>query len=113
MADIICTVCPKGCMLHVNEETLAVSGNGCARGIPYGQKELTAPTRVLTSTVRIEGGTHRRLPVRTSTDIPKSKLFEVMRALDEILAISPVKTGDILLSDVCNTGADILATRDL
>lgn len=113
MAEFTCTICPKGCTLHVNEETLAVTGNACQRGVPYGQKELTAPTRVLTSTVRIEGGFHPRLSVKTSTDIPKGKLFEVMCALDAVVAVSPVRMGDVLLADVCGTGADIVATREM
>lgn len=113
MADIICTVCPKGCLLHVDEETLNVSGNGCERGIPYGQKELTAPTRVLTSTVRIEGAVHRRLPVKTSRDIPKAQLREVVQSLDGICVTAPVQVGQVLIPDVCGTGADIIATRSL
>ena len=41
MANIICIVCPKGCRLTVDENTLAVTGNGCPRGAEYGKNELT------------------------------------------------------------------------
>ena len=61
MTELICIVCPKGCHLKVDEEKdFAVTGNGCPRGAEYGKKELTNPTRVITSTVRVEGGAIRR-----------------------------------------------------
>ena len=46
MANIICIVCPKGCRLTVDENTLAVTGNGCPRGAEYGKNELTHQVRV-------------------------------------------------------------------
>ena len=61
MTELICIVCPKGCHLKVDEEKdFAVTGNGCPRGAEYGKKELTNPTRVITSTVCVEGGAIRR-----------------------------------------------------
>jgi len=113
MAEIICIVCPKGCHLHVDEETLAVTGNTCTRGVEYGKAELTHPVRMVTSTVKLEGGNLKRLPVKTSEPIPKQKIAEIMRALDGITAHSPVRIGDVLLANACGTGADIIATRNL
>ena len=56
MTELICIVCPKAANLKVDEENgYAVTGNGCPRGAAYGHKELTNPTRVITSTVRVEG----------------------------------------------------------
>ena len=69
MTELICIVCPKGCHLKVDEENgFAVTGNGCPRGEAYGYKELTNPTRVITSTVRVEGGALRRASVKTSAE---------------------------------------------
>lgn len=45
MANIICIVCPKGCRLTVDENTLAVTGNGCPRGAEYGKNEPPSGTR--------------------------------------------------------------------
>ena len=57
MTELICIVCPKGCHLKVDEENgYRVTGNSCKRGEEYGKKELTNPTRVITSTVRVTGG---------------------------------------------------------
>ena len=61
MKELVCIVCPKGCRLHVDEENdYAVTGNGCPRGAVYGHNEIKNPTRVLTSTVRLDGGLYRR-----------------------------------------------------
>ncbi len=113
MAEIICITCPKGCHLTVDEKTLEVRGNSCPRGEEYGRNELTHPVRMITSTVKLEGGRFRRLPVKTSQSVPKEKMFEVVRSLDGIVVHSPVHVGDIIVKDVCGTGADIIATRDL
>lgn len=113
MAQIICIGCPKGCHLTVDEATLDVKGASCERGIAYGQNELTHPVRVVTSTVKIEGAALCRVPVKTKTAVPKDKIFAVMRALDNVTLQAPVKIGDVALADVCNTGVDIVVTRDL
>lgn len=113
MKELICIVCPKGCHLKVDEENgYAVTGNACARGEVYGKKELTNPTRVITSTVRIVGAEIARLPVKTNTDIPKGKIFEAMRLLDSITLQAPVKAGD-MVAEIPGTGAAFVATRSL
>ena len=113
MAEIICIVCPKGCRLLVDEQSLAVTGNACSRGAVYGPKELREPTRVITSTVRITGASLPRLPVKTDRDIDKALIFDVMRALDAVEVQAPVRCGDIVLPHVCGTPVHIVATRDL
>ncbi len=114
MKELICIVCPKGCHLKVDEENgWAVTGNGCARGAEYGRVELTSPTRVVTSTVRCTGGAHPRCPVKTDRPVPKGKMMDVMAALEGVTLTSPVHAGDVVLADVCGTGANVVATRDL
>lgn len=116
MREMICIVCPKGCRLEVDQKPdgeIIVMGNGCNRGIPYAKKELTNPTRVITSTVKITGGIHKRLPVKTSTDIPKGMNFDIMRELEKIEVVAPINVGTVLIKNVLNTGADIVATRDM
>ena len=70
MRDIICIVCPRGCRLHINDE-LDVKGNFCKRGDVYGKAEVTNPTRIITSTVRIKSNLLSRLPIKTDRPIPK------------------------------------------
>jgi len=113
MKELICIVCPNGCHLQVDEENdYAVTGNACPRGAEYGQAELTHPTRVVTSTVRVVGSDHPRCAVKTDRAIPKEKVFACVAALEDICLTAPVKIGDVVLEDVCGTGARILATQN-
>ncbi len=114
MKELICIVCPKGCHLKVDEENgYAVTGNTCLKGAEYGKNELLNPMRVVTSTVRAEGGAYQRCSDKTAGSIPKEKIFEVMEALNSVTLKAPVKTGDIVIKDVCGTGVDVVATRSL
>jgi len=116
MREMICIVCPKGCRLSVDQQPdgeIIVMGNACNRGIPYAKKELTNPTRVITSTVKISGGIHKRLPVKTSIDIPKGLNFKVMEELSKIELQSPIKVGTVIIENILDTGANIVATRDM
>ena len=81
MKEMICITCPKGCHLQIDEETLAVTGNGCPRGVIYAQNELTNPKRTVTSTVAITGSFLPRCPVRTSAPIPKALMTDLVAEL--------------------------------
>lgn len=113
MADMICIICPRGCHLHVDEESLAVSGNRCEKGAEYGKTELQNPTRTLTSTVRLEGGALRRCPVRSSVPIPKGKLREAVAALEGVTLTAPVEIGQVAFKNILNCGADVIVTRSI
>ena len=114
MKELICIVCPNGCRLQVDEENgLRVTGNACPRGEEYGRNELLHPVRVLTGTVRLHGGTLPRCPVKTRGTIPKEKLLEAARALCMVDVDAPVRRGDVVLADICGTGVDVVASRDV
>lgn len=114
MKELICIVCPKGCHLQVDEQNgYAVTGNGCLRGAEYGKNECFCPTRVLTSTVVIEGAIHPRCPVKTERAIPKDRLFDAMKALNTVRLTSPVKAGQTVLENVADTGVNVIAVRDM
>ena len=114
MVNLICIGCPRGCHLTVDvENDYKVTGNTCKIGLEYGRNELLNPTRVLTSTVRVNGGLHRQLPVKSSGAIPKGKLQEAVRSLREIEVTAPVKRGQVIVSNILDTGIDIVASRDM
>jgi Uncharacterized protein with conserved CXXC pairs len=114
MTELICIVCPRGCHLKVDEQNgFRVTGNACPRGAEYGRAELTNPTRVVTSTVRVTGAAHPRCPVKTSAPIPKKLVFEAMKTLDGVCLRAPVAAGQTVVADICGTGVDFIATRDL
>lgn len=114
MTELICIVCPRGCHLKVDEENgYGVTGNSCEKGVIYGKKELTCPTRVITSTVKVTGGVLCRLPVKTDGDVPKKDIFRVMELLNEVSVQAPVEIGDIVLPDILGLGVNIVATKSV
>ena len=113
MANIICTVCPRGCHMDVCAATLTVTGNECRRGESYGQNELQNPMRTVTSTVKISGALHRRCPVKTAAPIPKHLIHDAMRLLDNIELTAPVKLGQVVVEDICGTGVPFVASRSM
>ena len=113
--ELICIGCPMGCPLTVEmngTEVVSVTGNTCPRGDTYARKEVTNPTRIVTSTVKVEGGKVDMVSVKTKEDIPKGKIFECVKALKGITVEAPVHIGDVILKDVAGTGVDIIATKN-
>ena len=112
-----CIRCPKGCQVTVALEggrVTAVTGNGCPRGAAYARKEVTDPTRVVTTVVPVSGsGVARMVSVKTAGDVPKAKVLDVVRALSGVRLAAPVHIGDVVLADVCGTGVDVVATKDV
>lgn len=114
VTELVCIVCPKGCRLQVDEnKDFSVTGNNCERGAEYGKQEISNPTRVVTSTVCAGGGTISRMPVKTDKNIPKGKIFEAMALLDELEVKAPFKAGDVVVPNLCGTGANFISTRGL
>jgi len=114
--NLVCIGCPLGCPLTVEmegNEVKSVSGNTCPRGDAYAKKELTNPTRIVTSTVRVAGGKLAMVSVKTESDIPKGKIFECVKALKDVEVIAPVKIGDVIVENVAGTGVNIIATKNV
>ena len=112
---LTCINCPFGCSLTVvvEKDRISVSGNRCKRGEAYGIKEVTNPTRTVTGSVRVKGGELPFVSVKTVPEIPKDKISEVMQEIHGCTIYAPVSIGDIIISNVAGTGADIVATRNL
>lgn len=94
-------------------EVVSLGGNGCRRGDTYARKEVAHPTRTVTSTVTVSGGLRERVSVKTSTDVPKDKVLDVMNVINHTLAVAPVRMGDIVVEDVCGTGVALVATASV
>lgn len=116
--EMICIVCPLGCRITVEEDKGSslgynVCGNKCIRGQKYGIEELSNPTRVITSTVKILNGLLNRLPVKTNGAIPKDLNFECMKMINEVEIKSPIKMGDIIINNILGTGINLVASRSM
>ncbi len=114
--DLTCICCPLGCALKVtfkDNEISEVSGNNCKRGDVYARKEVTNPTRIVTSTVRVINGSYPMVNVKTEFDIPKDKIAACMAALKGVEIPAPVKIGDVVVTNVAGTGVNIIAARNV
>ncbi|MBR5266828.1 MAG: DUF1667 domain-containing protein [Lachnospiraceae bacterium] len=115
MRELTCIGCPLGCSLTVTmeEQTITVTGNTCSRGEAYAKKEVTDPTRIVTSSVKVEGGVIAKASVKTSSDIPKGKIFECMKEIRACVVKAPVRIGDVVIANCAGTGVSVVATKDV
>ena len=114
---ITCIGCPLGCSITIaiddKGEVTSIDGYKCKAGKKYALEEYHNPVRVLTATVLTQDGSQPLLPVRTAAPIIKTKLPEVMRVLAKVRARPPIRIGDAIISNVLNTGVNVVATADL
>lgn len=110
---LTCIVCPMGCELEVDTEKHSVTGNSCKRGEVYGIEEVTHPSRVITTTVRLIHGTEPMVPVKTNGAIPKALNFKCIEVLNQIQIEAPVKRGDVILKNLLDTEIDVIAARTI
>ena len=111
--NLICIGCPLGCPVTVtiDGDDINVTGNTCPRGADYAKKEVLSPTRIVTSSIRVNGGEIARVSVKTKSDIPKSKIFEVMEKIRSTRVDAPVAMGQVLIENCADTGVEIIATK--
>jgi CxxC motif-containing protein len=114
--ELICVNCPKGCRITVtlaDGKVQSITGNSCPKGAEYAAKETTRPERILTSTVRIEGGLWRVLPVITSGAIPLDQMEAVMKTVRTVRVEAPVAMNQVLVADINGLGVDLIASRSM
>lgn len=112
---IVCITCPRGCTMQVEkvDDQITVTGNGCKRGEQFAVNELTNPMRTICSTVKTAFKEAPVLPCRVSSDIPKDKIFDVMKEINKITVTEKLGRGDVIIKDVLGLGVDVIATSDL
>ncbi|HIH98642.1 MAG TPA: DUF1667 domain-containing protein [Thermoplasmata archaeon] len=113
---VTCTLCPMGCRIEVVVEDgkiLEIKGNECKKGEKYAIDEFSNPCRILTTTVRIQGGLLPKLPVRSTEPIPKKLIPSGVKEVKKAKVKAPVNYGDVILRNIFNLGVDIVSSRDL
>ena len=86
--QFICITCPVGCTIQATvegKELISLEGQTCSRGVAFVREELTDPRRMLTTTVRVRGGTLPLVPVRSSGPLPKERIFDVVEKLRDVV----------------------------
>ncbi len=112
---ITCINCPVGCRMTVTLEggkVTAVTGNTCKRGETYAQQECIDPMRMVTAVIPVQGS-KAPVSVKTRTPIPKKLIAQCMAELADVRLTAPVAAGSVVLANVCNTGVDIIATKNV
>lgn len=110
--ELTCIICPMGCSLEVEfeeKDIKSVSGNTCKRGEQYAISECTNPQRTVTSTVRCKNG--EILSVKTDRTIPKEKIFECMKIINNVTPDLPISVGDVIIKDIF--GCNVIATQNI
>lgn len=115
MKEFNCIVCPRGCLLHVEEENgeFIVTGNTCENGKNFAISEMTAPKRTICSAVKTVFPEVPVLPVKVSADIPKEKIFEVMKEINSVVLTQRIGRGDVVIENVLGLGVDVISTSDI
>lgn len=109
-----CIVCPKSCSITVIDEgKLNFEGYGCKKGITHAKNEYLHPMRMITSTVKIVGGSFNRLGVIGTAEIPKSQLRACLQEIYKITVEAPVAREEIIIKNILGTGCDIVAAMSM
>ncbi|WP_341875973.1 DUF1667 domain-containing protein [Defluviitalea saccharophila] len=114
--ELTCIGCPMGCTLLIEldeNDQIRVTGNACKIGETYAIKECTNPTRIVTTTVKVRGGKHPTVSIKTDKDIPKDKIFDCIKALKDLTVDAPINVGDIIYENILGTGVNMVATRKI
>lgn len=116
LREFTCIMCPLGCSLEVTEENgqvIDVKGNTCPKGREYAVQEVTAPMRNIASSIRIDGGELPLASVRLSAPIPKKDIFRAMEEIRKVHLTAPVYIGDVVISHLLGTEADVIVTKNV
>ncbi|WMJ83960.1 DUF1667 domain-containing protein [Oscillospiraceae bacterium LTW-04] len=118
LQNLTCIGCPLGCPLQVTMDDAAVvkvEGHTCPRGDAYARKEVINPTRIVTSTVRVKGSKNYigTVSVKTTSDIPKNKIFDCIKDIKNLTVSAPIRIGDVIKTNVAETGVNIVATKNV
>lgn len=99
-----------GCPLTIEEVNgeVVVSGNTCKRGAMYGKEEYTHPKRCVTTLVSMKSG--GVASCKTSTTIPKERIFDVVGYIGTLKVDDDVKIGYVVAKDILGLGADVVIT---
>ncbi len=109
MKILTCIVCPVGCKIKIDENG-NVLGARCDRGLSFVKRELLSPERILTTTIRVDGGIVKVVPVKSTKPIPKERLREIVRKISNISIKAPIRRGDMVYKD---EEVSLIATRSV
>ena len=113
--NLICISCPRGCHLQADQvgDEIKVRGNSGPRGEIYARNELLNPLRTLTTTVEAVSENCRRLPVISSSPLPKGRIMEAVKELKGVSVKAPVHLGDVIVENILGLDVNIIASKSI
>lgn len=112
MKELVCIVCPNGCKLTIDDDGNVFNAN-CPRGVRFATEEMTCPKRTVCSTVATVFPDFPVLPVRTSEEIPKENILELMGMISSICVDRRLQRGEVLISGLFGTSANLISTASM
>lgn len=114
--QVTCIVCPLSCSGEVLIESgtaISITGFSCQRGENYANEEVTAPRRMLTTTVKVQGGELLLLPVRSEKPLPKEHIRRCARLLSQVVIKAPIAAREVICANILGLGTNIIASREI
>lgn len=114
--ELTCIGCPMGCVITVEIEDdiiKNIDGYSCKAGVSYAKSEITNPTRIVTTTVKVKNKSHEMLSVKTKEAVPREKIWDCLKSLKNVCVNAPVCIGDVILENVADTGIPVVATKSI
>ncbi len=113
--EMVCIVCPNGCHLEVERdgEKVTVTGARCKRGEDFARTELICPMRTVTSSVKTQVKGFPVVSVKTDGEIPKDKVFELMKLLATVVVKKPLPLGSVVLENIFGTNVNVITTMEI
>jgi CxxC motif-containing protein len=112
---IICTVCPQGCEITATfegDKIVEFTGYGCPRGVEFARTEFTNPLRILSTSVKVEGGCYPLVSVRSDRGIPRSDLMDCMDIIRQVSVKVGTKRGSVVIEHILGSEANVITTAD-
>jgi len=112
--EVTCIVCPIGCKIIVESDGKKINvldGYKCKKGVEYAISEALDPKRMLTTSVKVIGGSWPLVSVKSSEPIPKNKILTVLEEVKKTKVNAPVELGEVIIKNVAGTDIDIIATK--
>jgi CxxC motif-containing protein len=114
--EIICIICPNSCRLSVYKDEkgeIQVLNALCKRGIEYGKQEFLFPKRLLITTMQIKNGTLPVIPVRSDVELPKDKIMDAIKVVNDTVINAPIKVGEILIDNILDLDVNVISSRSM
>lgn len=113
--DIVCIVCPNGCEMtvEIHNGKIDVIGALCKRGHQYAEQEMINPMRTISTSVIVEHGEFPLTSVRLTKPVPKPRIFDVMKEIENVRLTAPVHIGQVVIKNVCGCDSDVIVTKNV